>query len=355
MSDLRIKAGKRAYDQIRDGGFSLDAVSAYFGPAVGPRWLVASGFDLTLMREGVLGRRRPVLLVGASAGAWRFAAWMQPEPEKSYRSLMAQYTETIYTRDDTPETVLAKLARIMDSYLEDDALLFALDNKRYRLAIITARGKGLVGSPVHTLQKIGLGMCFCANALRRSLLFSFADRIVFYSGAKPPLFCLRQDFLGEYVPLDEVNFKSAVLASGAIPLVVAGVRDIYGAPRGVYRDGGLIDYHLTADYGTGGDDVVLFFHHQERIIPGWLDKRFPARRPPPEILENVLMAMPSPNFIARLPLGKVPDRDDYVTFMDRHAERIAHWRAATELSARLGEEFLELLASGRIRDRLEPL
>ena len=49
MSRIRVKAGKKIYQIIKDGGFRFDAVSTYFGPAVGPRWLVASGFDLTLL------------------------------------------------------------------------------------------------------------------------------------------------------------------------------------------------------------------------------------------------------------------------------------------------------------------
>ncbi|HOD08891.1 MAG TPA: patatin-like phospholipase family protein, partial [Myxococcota bacterium] len=70
MSRLRVKAGKKAYEIIRDGGFHFDAVSACFGAAVGPRWLVASGFDQTLLTQGLLGRSRPVHLIGSSAGAW---------------------------------------------------------------------------------------------------------------------------------------------------------------------------------------------------------------------------------------------------------------------------------------------
>ena len=43
MERLCIRAGKRALEMIRDGGFRFDRVTAYAGPAVGPRWLVASG------------------------------------------------------------------------------------------------------------------------------------------------------------------------------------------------------------------------------------------------------------------------------------------------------------------------
>jgi predicted acylesterase/phospholipase RssA len=181
------------------------------------------------------------------------------------------------------------------------------------------------------------------------------DRVVFYNGAKPPSFCFQSQFRGNYVQINEVNFKSAVLASGAIPLVIEGVRDIYGAPRGVYRDGGLIDYHLTHQFAAKENEIVLFFHHQERIIPGWLDKNIVRRAPDAETLSNVLMVLPSQSFIENLPGGKVPDRTDFVTFIDDQETRIKNWRKAVELSTPLGEDFLELVESGKIRDLVEKL
>jgi hypothetical protein len=351
--DLRIKAGKRAYAMIQDGGFSFDRITTYFGPATGPRWIIAGGFDLSLMKSGLLGRKWPLLLVGASAGAWRLAAWMQPEAEKCYRTLMESYITAIYTKMDTPDTIKTSLEAIVNTAFESDALPFALANRKYRLAIITARSKHLIASKTKWIQGLGFGLCFLMNAAHRSLLYRFTESVVFYSG--PPPFTLKPRFKGRYAPLSEVNFKSALVASGAIPLVVAGVSDIYGAPTGIYRDGGLTDYHLTRAYEATENDLTLFFLHQERIIPGWLDKRFKNRQPPPEALENVVMVFPSDNLIAKLPQGKVPDRDDFKTYIDDPATRIKNWRHAAALSSHLGEVFLEMAESNKIRDVMERL
>ena len=164
------------------------------------------------------------------------------------------------------------------------------------------------------LQRLGFALAFLGNAVSRKLLFHFQERVVFYTGPKPPAFTLRPDFLGVYAALNTVNFKPALVASGAIPLLVAGVRDIYGAPRGVYRDGGLIDYHLAHDFGTKESDLTLLFLHQDRLIPGWLDKRLSRRKPVPEDLKNLLLVHPTEEFIASLPQGKVPDREDFLIF-----------------------------------------
>lgn len=355
MCMIRVKAGRRAYEMVKDRGFHFDRVSTYFAPATGPRWLIATGFDLSLLKNDVLGRKKPVSLVGASAGAWRFAAWMQPQPENSYRSFMEAYISTIYTRNDTPETILKSMHNIIDAYIEEDALSFALANKKYRLAIITARAKHLISSEMQLVQKIGLVLCFLLNAINRSNIYYFAERVVFYSGAKPPYFCLAPDFRGRYIPLNAINFKHAVMASGAIPLVIAGVKNIYGAPTGVYRDGGLIDYQLSQAFSNKEDEITLFFSHHERIIPGWLDKKLTSRRPPENVLENVLMVFPSAAFISGLPGGKVPERDDFIKFIDVPQKRIENWRQAVRLAEPLGDQFLELVDNGKISDVVEIL
>ncbi len=353
MSRLRIKAGKKAYEIIKDGGFNFDAVSAYFGAAVGPRWLVSSGFDLTLLAQGLLGRAKAVNLIGTSAGAWRFAAWIQPQAVESYRKFISAYISVSYTRKDTPATILEKFSHIINEYIENDALPFALANKQYRLSVITSRSRGLVASEKLLLQKSALAVCYIMNFFSRNNLYHFADRVVFYNGSKPPHFCYQPQFHGRYVRISEANFKFAVMASGAIPLVVAGVRNIFGAPRGVYRDGGLIDYHLSHQFAAGENELVLFFHHQERIIPGWLDKKIIRRVPDDQTLNNVVMVFPSQRFIETLPDKRVPDRDDFLTYIDNSRQRIENWNKVVELSAPLGEDFLELVESGKIREMIE--
>ncbi|MGV8059759.1 MAG: hypothetical protein AB2L12_17330 [Smithellaceae bacterium] len=355
MSQIRIKAGKRAYEIIKDGGFNYDAISTYFGPAAGPRWLISSGFDLTLLNGDILGRTQPIHLIGSSAGAWRFAAWLQPAASSCYQKLLDAYINIKITRADTPATVLEKFKDLVNLYLEDDALSFALVHKKYRLAVITARARHLVASENLWIQKAGLAAGFILNFFSRNNIYLFADRVIFYNGSRPPAFCFRPQFRGSFVRMSEFNFKYAVMASGAIPLAIAGVHDIFGAPRGVYRDGGLIDYHLTHQFAAKENDVVLFFHHQERIVPGWLDKSIKRRVPDQETLSNVLMIFPAQSFVEKLPGEKIPDRTDFHTYRDDQQTRIENWRKAVELAAPLGEEFLELVASGKIKDIVERL
>ncbi len=159
----------------------------------------------------------------------------------------------------------------------------------------------------------------------------------------------------ETILLNPANFKSAVLASGTIPLVIAGVRDIFSAPAGVYRDGGLFQYHLNQQYCPREGEFTLLFHHQTKLVPGWLDKKLHKRRTPDALLESVIMVFPHDEFVEALPGGKVPDRNDLALMMNEPDKRKRRWRKTVEISAGLGEDFLELVNSGKIKDMAEKL
>lgn len=350
MVDISVKAGKYVYEMIQDGTFNLDRVTTCVGPGTGPKWLVASGFDRTILKTGVLGRNNSVLLAGSSAGALRFAAWVQPEPEKSYDNLTESYISMSFTRKDTTETILRSISNVIKSFMEDDAIPFALASKKYRLAITTARAKSMAASEMKLLQSFGLAMAFIFNAMNPTWLGLFFQRVVFHNSPIPPKFCLRNGFKGKTIQLNRANFKHVLLASSAIPVAVSGVRDIYGAPNGTYRDGGITDYQLNQNYGLNREDIVLLFQHQERIIPGWLDKKLIYRRVPADNLDNLLMVYPTEEFIKTLPGGQVPQRKDFKTFADKPSVRIRNWQKVVAKSAHLGEQFLELIESNKLRD-----
>ncbi|MGC1330947.1 MAG: patatin-like phospholipase family protein, partial [Pseudomonas sp.] len=144
-----------------------------------------------------------------------------------------------------------------------------------------------------------------------------------------------------------------LLASGSIPMVMEGVRDIPGAGAGTFRDGGLLDYHLDLPYSGG--DLVLYPHFTDKVIPGWFDKALPWRRGDAQRLRNVVLLAPSPQYLARLPHGKLPDRSDFKRFMGQDKARQDYWRTAMSESRRMGDEFLDLVATGRLNDVLQPL
>jgi hypothetical protein len=141
------------------------------------------------------------------------------------------------------------------------------------------------------------------------------------------------------------------MASGSIPLVMEGVRAIGGAPPGVYRDGGVTDYHVHSPL-TGADGVVLYPHYCGHLVPGWFDKLLPWRRAGGKALSRVLLMYPDPGFVARLPYGKIPDRRDFHV-LDPDARK-RYWRRVIAECERLAEELAQVLETGELGDRVEP-
>ena len=158
------------------------------------------------------------------------------------------------------------------------------------------------------------------------------------------------DLVTRTVPLEPANVRPALLASGSIPLVMAGVRDTPGVP-GTLFDGGIIDYHFDFRFRRR-PGLVLFPHFFDRITPGWFDKPLRWRRPRLEDLDDVLMIAPSDAFVSALPGGRVPDRNDFLRLGT--AERIRRWKDVVDRCRVLADELHELIETQRLAEAVLP-
>jgi len=131
-----------------------------------------------------------------------------------------------------------------------------------------------------------------------------------------------------------------------------GVRDIAGAPPGIYRDGGVIDYHL--DLPLSEPDRIAFYpHFFDWLKPGWFDRQLGWRGVDPGNLDRTVLVCPSPAFIDKLPNRKVPDRTDFVKLGT--GDRIRDWRIVVGECRRLADDLDDVLEHGRLAARLQPL
>jgi len=192
-----------------------------------------------------------------------------------------------------------------------------------------------------------------ANMVSRRHLGRYMERGILHDGRVRAPVSKLVDFPSHEVPLTRENLLPALLASASIPLVMSGVRNIPGAPEGVYRDGGLLDYHLDLPYQQPG--VILYPHFTDRVVPGWFDKSLPWRRGDATRLQDVLLVAPSKSYLASLPDRKLPDRKDFERYAGDDPGREKAWRSAIAESDRLGDEFMELMETGRICDVVQPL
>lgn len=354
-SNLDIFAGKKALSIVRDGGLDPDMVEVVAGAAGGPKWLILYHLDKFIFSSWITRRTRPLFLIGSSIGAWRFAALSQKDPLYSIRRFKDAYIHQTYSKKPSPAEVTRETIRIMNTFLEDSGIHQILNHPYLRLNFMTVYCKPIAALDHRAVLAPAILSSALLNMIDRRLLRWFYKRALFYHPESIPPFMNMDQFPVIKTPLDKANFRDALLATGSIPLVMSRVKNIPGAPLGVYRDGGIIDYHLDIDFMNGKDKIALYPHYMGRIIPGWFDKKLPWRKPDPKRMASVLMISPSSNFVSKLPFGKISDRHDFFLFNGKDKERIAYWKKVTAMGQHLAEDFHEALESGRIRHMIQPL
>ena len=352
MPALTLRAGRQALAHIRKNGLQPADVHMIPGAAGGPKALGIQGLDLALFGDWLPRAAQPRSLIGASIGSWRFASACLPDPVAGLRNLGELYSAQRFPKGISINRISQRCATMLDDLLGEhtDSILA---NPLYRLNIVVVKSLGLLRHDSHARLGLGLGGVIGANILGRRHLKRFFERVILHDPRQRPPLADFSDFVSSHVSLTAENLRPALLASGSIPLVMEAVREIPGASEGVYRDGGLLDYHLDLPYQAPG--VVLYPHFVDKIVPGWFDKTLPWRRGDMHQLKSVLLLAPSRQYLASLPYGKLPDRKDFTRFVGRDAERETYWRKAMTESERLGDEFLELVETGRLIDRLQTL
>ncbi len=352
---LSVFAGEKALEVVRERGLRPEDIKLVAGAAGGPKWLVLGQLDRLLFSTWFTDRTEPLFLMGASIGAWRFAALSQNDPVAALDVFEDAYIHQSYNHRPAPADVSAESRRIMSAFVTDRAIEEVMNHPVMRPNILAVRCRLGTGNDHKIPLIMSLGAAAAANTINRKFLSFFFARTLFHHPGQHPPISAENGFSPHMVPLSPANFREALLASGSIPFVMEGVADIPGAPPGVYRDGGLADYHLDLPYSAADDDLVLFPHYMPRIIPGWFDKQLKWRRPHAEYMRNVIMVSPSREFIEKLPTAKIPDRNDFYLFEGKDKERIRYWQQVVKESRRIADAFQDAVESGRIRDMVRPM
>ncbi|MBN1635476.1 MAG: patatin-like phospholipase family protein [Deltaproteobacteria bacterium] len=352
MTDnLLIFAGAKAYAIIQEEGLQPGSVEVVAGAAGGPKWLVLCGLDRAIFSDWITDHPGPLFLVGSSIGAWRFAALALGND--AYEKLKDGYIHQAYTSRPSAQEVSRISLSILESFLDNDAAGSVLSHQFMRLNVLAVQCRSLFAKDRAARLVLGMLAAGVVNGLSRQALRLFFSRSLFYDGRDLPPFFTMDTLPTHRVPLHPGNLRQAVLASGSIPLIMSGVTDIPGSPDGIYRDGGLVDYHINIPFGS--DRIVLFPHYIERITPGWFDKNLFWRKPDKANLDNLVLLCPSRSFVESLPYSKIPDRGDFRRFYKKDTERIRYWEMVARKSAVLGDEFRELLLGDRLAKRIRPI
>lgn len=338
---LSIHMGSEAALCIERDGWSPELFSLLLGASGGPKWFVLGQLDRFLFGDFLQRSDHPLATLGSSIGSWRNACLTQSDPVAAIDRMEQGYLYQEYDSEKPTAREISVVSQgILESMLGADGRSQLVNHPRFTSHIVTARGRGPSASSSTPLLATGMGVAALGNTVSRKLLKYHFQRIVFHSGAAPAPGLSLRDFDTRFCALLEDNLLQALHASGAIPFVLTGERDIPGAPGGQYWDGGIIDYHFDLEQYQG-EGLLLYPHFRAGIVPGWFDKFLPWRKGAIDEAKRLVMLCPSEEFTASLPHSKIPDRSDFTRL--KPEERIRYWEQCIAASAALAEEFSELV------------
>ncbi|HPW85011.1 MAG TPA: phospholipase, partial [Rhodoferax sp.] len=360
MQALQIFAGPKARASISRNGLQPGDICTISAAAGGPKGLMLGALDRFLFGHWLQGSSQPIDLVGASIGAWRMSTACLNDPVTAFERLEQDYIRQHYElapgqKRPTAEFVSETFGKNLQAFY-GGRVSEVLNHPRYRLHIVTSRGRHVLAREHGVRTPLGYLGAFLTNTVHRRAMGAWLERVVFSSaGATLPFGT--QDYRTRQVTLSEANFNPALQASCSIPFVLQAVHNIPGAPPGAYWDGGITDYHLHLNYpaaqaaikseatqamdtGAGGQNgIVLYPHFQKNVVPGWLDKSLKWRHGATHHLDTMLLLAPSPEWVQTLPNGKLPDRQDFTHYGNDLAGRVKAWTTACSASAQLVDEF----------------
>ncbi len=353
MTDkLIIKAGRAAYAYVRENGLAPRDITAVIGASGAAKWLSIYGLDRAIFSQWLNGAAHEIHLFGTSVGAWKLAAGAQNDPGRAFDRLKDAYISQTYRGRITPEKIRSESLKILDRFVPRERVREIFAQRFLKLGFASVRCKGPMA--MENIGALGMGIIagFVLNSFSRRTQGVLFERTLFHvPGAEQwPM-----DLAGFSLTRAELNldiYQKALLSSGSIPIIMEGVKDIPGVPEGVYRDGGILDYHPAFPLRPGCPGFILYPHFYPEIVPGWFDKNLARRRAGGSLLDHIILLAPSREFVDRFPLGRIPDRKDFIRFKGRDKERYRVWQAAAQKSRELGADFLEAVESGRISERV---
>lgn len=365
MKALQIYAGRTALAHLARHGLHSRDVAAIPAAAGGPKGLILGPLDQFIFGHWLAQSDQPVHLVGASIGAWRMATACLNDPVAAFKRLEHDYIHQNFAllpgeKRPAPARVSALFGHNLQAFY-GGRVDEVLQHPRFRLHVLTSRGRALLAREHAWRTAAGYGAAFLSNLAARRALGWWLERVVFSSpltGAAARLPFDDGDYPTRQVAFSAANFLPAMQASCSIPFVLQAVHDIAGAPRGAYWDGGVTDYHLHLNWAGAPAAIpstdphlakpqgtlVLYPHFQQSVVPGWLDKHLRWRHRATPFLDKLIVLAPNPDWVSTLPNGKLPDRTDFTHYGADLAGRIKAWTAAVSASAQLADEWAAWLA-----------
>ena len=241
---IDIVAGKNAAKIINEQGFKPELFTSFLGASGGPKWFTLFGLDKYIFGEFFKNRTQPLNLIGSSAGAFRSACFAQNDPVAAIERLATSYSQTRYSSNKpTPAEITIKARALLEDVFGDNGVTEIINNPVFKAHFIVAKSNGFIASENKLIQLLGLSKSYMLNRVNRKLLGSQYERFIFGAPNSNLSITDSYNFKTQNIALNQTNLKDALLASGSIPLVMQGIKNIAGSPQGMYRDYSAIAIH----------------------------------------------------------------------------------------------------------------
>ena len=339
---LNIQLGPRIRERVLSGQLLPDDIQSMIGASGGARWMVLSGLDQFLFGHWFRDRTTPLSVIGSSIGTWRFLCAAQADPVSTFQHLESAYIESSATldRSSSATRVIDQTRGVLVDVIGETGAKQLLEHPYLRAQLLATKCKYISQSDRGWVQLLTVALSQLLNRISRRGLALLYERILFHDPRLTDLAAFDNDFKLTYCPLNENNVVDAVMASSSIPMILPGIRHIDGGPKGVFRDGGILDYHFS-EKTINDSGVTLYTHFFPYLVPGWFDKSLSHRHRQAADFDNLMLLSPSQAFINLLPIAKIPDRNDFMR-LDTQT-RIHFWRTTCDQSRRLADDFAEFI------------
>jgi len=357
---LEIYAGSNALKTIQKHGFKQELFTNFLGASGGPKWFTLFGLDKYLFSDFFNERSTELNIIGSSAGAFRAACFAQKDPIATISRLADQYAHTVYSDKPSVADISQSAVEMLDHLFGKTGIKEIINNDIFKAHFIVAKSKGLTSYENKFAQGAGLLASILLNKVDRKLLSFQYERYIYRPLSSQLKINDPYNITSHYIDFTKENISNALLASGSIPLLMSGIKNIANSPKGTYRDGGIIDYHFdftlknkNFESTNKAQGLTLYPHFTPRPKAGWFDKNS-SRTVLAKSYENSVLLVPSTKFINSLPYKKIPDRNDFKN-LDADT-RIKYWLTVLSETDRLAESLNELILNqdiGRIKQFIQ--
>lgn len=345
--DLQILAGKKALAEIKLHGLRPERIKLMVGASGGPKWLMLSRLDQYLSEHFFPRATQPIALLGSSIGSWRMACYAQQDPLATFKEFEQLYINQRYSDTLIPAEISAYIEKVLSQLFSPERAKHIVSNPLRKLHVVAVRNRKLLNGRSKLAQGFGLLSAAAGNVFSSKIVEALYPRVIISPQKSTTPYFINP----ETIELKAENLSQSLVASGAIPMVMAPTKVAGGKDRW-HWDGGLVDYHFSGPFNAE-DGLVFYPHFFPKVTPGWLDKGIPWRKAKAENYDNVVMLAPSEEFIAKLPYGKIPDRKDFEDLSNE--DREAYWNAVLEATNVLVDDLHAALEKDGARSAVIPI